>query len=43
MATLTIITFLFIRLGLPVLVLLAIGTYFERRQQTRREVSRWNG
>ena len=39
MAALTIITFLFIRLGLPVLVLFAVGTYFERRQQIRREVA----
>ncbi len=37
MATLTLITFLFIRLGLPILVLFAVGTYFER-QQARREV-----
>jgi hypothetical protein len=38
MAALTLITFLLIRLGLPVLLLFAVGTYFERRQQTRREV-----
>jgi hypothetical protein len=38
MAVLTLITFLIIRLGLPVLVLFAIGTYIERSQQTRREV-----
>jgi hypothetical protein len=38
MATLTLIIFLFIRLGLPILVLFAVGTYFEKHQQTRREV-----